>query len=137
MAVYMTEQRRALTRFFEKRRDQSFTAKQIFEQLEDTGVSLSAVYRNLNALEKEGKLVRVGSDRYGETSYRYTACEQCRKKIHLSCRKCGKTYHLEPSAARELVDTVALSNGFMVDENETVLYGLCLSCADKGKEGNI
>ena len=130
MAKYQTAQRRALISFLEKHHDESFTAKQLADALSDEDVSVSAIYRNVAALESEGKLVRAGSARRGETSWRYTDCAECRMRIHLSCKHCGRTYHMEQESARELIDNAMLYNGFEIDTGDTVLYGLCLSCKE-------
>ena len=130
MAKYQTAQRRTLVSFLERHHDESFTTRELAEALEGEDISVSAIYRNVAALEREGKLVRAGGERRGETAWRFTDCAECRARIHLSCKQCGRTYHMEQSTTRELIENAMLYNGFEIDTGDTVLYGLCLSCKE-------
>ena len=56
---YMTKQRKALLAFLSEHADEELTAKQLETALSGEGISISAVYRNLSDLEKEGKIRRV------------------------------------------------------------------------------
>ena len=49
---YQTEQRKILLDFFSKNKDKIFSAEEISNKLKDSNISVSAVYRNLNSLEK-------------------------------------------------------------------------------------
>ena len=126
MAKYMTSQRRALISFFEEHHDESFTPKELAEKLTDSGISLSAIYRNITELEAEDKVVKT--TRGGETGYRFTDCGTCREKIHLSCTECGRTYHLDERSARDLIGSTVMNNGFQINVRDTVIYGKCLEC---------
>ena len=54
MSKYMTKQRKALLNYLSAHADEKLSAKQIEENLSGEGISISAVYRNLSDLEKEG-----------------------------------------------------------------------------------
>ena len=60
--------------------------------------------------------------------YQYMKAEACRDHLHLSCKKCGKTFHMDEAETEALVEAVAKLDGFEIDRSETVLYGLCEDC---------
>ena len=126
MPKYMTKQRKLLTDYLSQHNDETLSAGQIAEALSDT-VSKSAVYRNLAELEAEGKLHRAaGGGR--EAVYRYSGSQACSQCLHLSCKKCGRTVHMQQQLADTLVDSVAANEDFSVDKGETVIYGVCSAC---------
>lgn len=131
MSKYMTKQRRILTEYLAKHTDESLTANTIAEALSDT-ISKSAVYRNLAAMENEGKLRRVAAGNSREVFYQYTDTDSCREHLHMSCKRCGKTYHMEQSIAKLLIDNLDEKENFSIDKGETILYGICGDCK-KGK----
>lgn len=128
MPKYDTKQRRVLILFLSQHPDEHFTAKQIAKKLSSEGISLSAVYRNLSLLESEGLISRCKSDSAREASYRYMGADQCRHKLHLSCKKCGKTFHMHSLQSDRLISSIMMSENFKIDREETVLYGVCKSC---------
>ena len=128
MPKYMTKQRKALLAFLEQHADEELSAKIIESELGGMGVSISAVYRNLSDLEKEGKVRRVSKSGSREVYYLYTDAHECRECLHLSCKKCGKTYHMNAECADKLINTLAQSDDFTIDKSETVLYGVCKDC---------
>ena len=124
MPKYMTKQRKALLAFLSEHADEELTAKQLETALSGEGISISAVYRNLSDLEKEGKIRRVSKSGTREVYYLYTDSDSCKDCLHLSCEKCGRTYHMNMPGQ---------SDEFKIDKANTVLYGVCKSCR-KNKE---
>ena len=128
MPQYATRQRKALLTFLHAHPDESFSARQIADALEAEGVSLSAVYRNLAALEAQGMIRRAAKDGGHEVFYRFTQADACKQHLHLSCSQCGKTFHMDVPATDSLVEQVEETAGFRVDRSNTVLYGVCGAC---------
>ncbi|MBQ7595120.1 MAG: transcriptional repressor [Clostridia bacterium] len=128
MQKYSTRQRKAMLDYLIQHKDESVTANQIAAGLEESGVSISAVYRNLASLEEEGKVTKISKGGSRKVYFRYTAAEDCRSHIHLSCRQCGKTYHMNVPATENLVSSVEKDSGFSVDRSLSVLYGVCEGC---------
>ncbi len=133
MSKYMTKQREALLGFLAEHHDESFSARQIAESLNGDKISISAVYRNLSALEEDGKLRRVIKGGGREVFYQYADCEECKECLHLSCKKCGKTYHMSAQGADMLMNSVAAQEKFFIDKVGTVLYGVCEKCRNSRK----
>ena len=133
MAVYSTKQRKILINYLSEHSDEGFTAKQLAERLADEGISLSAVYRNLAQQEKSGMIHRFTKDGSREIYYRYSGAERCKDCLHLSCKKCGKTYHMHGEEA-EMIKKLALNENFNLDIKGTVLYGTCKDCGAEEKK---
>ncbi len=131
MPKYMTKQRKALLNYLSMHADERLSAKQLEDALKSEGISISAVYRNLSELEKEGKVRRVNNSGSREVFYQYTDGAHCKDCLHLSCEKCGKTYHMNSAVAQTLIENLAQSDEFTIDKANTVLYGVCGDCRKK------
>lgn len=131
MPKYMTKQRKALLNYLSMHADERLSAKQLEDALKIEGISISAVYRNLSELEKEGKVRRVNNSGSREVFYQYTDGAHCKDCLHLSCEKCGKTYHMNSAVAQTLIENLAQSDEFTIDKANTVLYGVCGDCREK------
>lgn len=128
MKQYMTSQRKTLIAFLRAYPDKQFSAKEIADNIKDTGISLSAVYRNLSVLEENGEVVSVLREGCRDRYYRCMLSDGCKDCIHLTCTKCGKTTHLSRLAADELADVAAEQNSFKIEKAKTAIYGVCKNC---------
>lgn len=128
MAKYLTRQRKRLLAYLSEHTDEQMTARQIADALAKDNISISAVYRNLSALEEEGLLKRSVREGTREVFYQYIAAEECKDSLHLSCQVCGKSIHLGDAEAELLLDSTLKSTGFQIDKTETILYGVCADC---------
>ncbi len=128
MAKYWTRQRRQLLEYLSAHRDEQMTARQIADGMTSEKISISAVYRNLSALEERGFLKRNVRENTREIYYQYIAAEECRDRLHLSCRVCGKSIHLGEDETERLIQSTLESTGFEIKKSETILYGVCESC---------
>lgn len=128
MAKYVTRQRRAMQQFLAAHPDEMLSARQIAQKLDGGPISVSAVYRNLSEMEQEGVIRRVSRTGSREAFFQYLEAEPCRGCLHLSCKKCGKTYHMGETGAEELIRAVTRNEHFALDKSETVLYGICGAC---------
>ena len=124
----MTKQRKLLLAYLAAHADETLPTGRIVEDLVGEDISASAIYRNLAALEEEGKLKRSAKPGAQELSYRYTGAESCQGHLHLSCLRCGKTVHMEQADTDALAQRLAQSEGFRLDRADTVLYGICADC---------
>ena len=86
------------------------------------------MYRNLAALEEEGRIRRVSRGNGREAYYQFTDTEACRTHLHLLCKVCGATYHMDKTDADQLIRILAEHEKFAVDTVDTVLYGTCEAC---------
>lgn len=126
--TYKTEQRNLLLSFLMENPDTMFSAKQIEAALANKNISRSAVYRNLAELENENKIRRCSVNGSREVLYQFFDIQSCRNHIHLSCKKCGKIFHMENQVADSFINEISESQGFNISKAETTLYGLCAQC---------
>lgn len=133
---YNTKQRKILLDFLSKNADKQMSADQIYETLTGSGllenISKSAVYRNLAALEKDDKIHRLIREGTRKVLYQYTGAVKCKNELHLACKKCGKTMHMDHEAAEKLAEELAGIQNFIIDKSETVVYGTCEACVKGG-----
>ena len=130
LAKYMTRQRKTLLGYLSRHTDEALSAQTVAAALESEGVSLSAVYRNLSELEAEGQIRRMSREGSREVYYQFTGSGACRDSLHLKCKKCGRTFHMDANGAEQLLGVVEKTEGFAVDKGDTVLYGVCELCQD-------
>ena len=133
MKGYTTKQRKTLADYLTSHRDQELTATEIARALRSEGISLSAVYRNLASLEEEGLVQRITRAGDRKIFFRFSGAEECREHIHLRCRKCGKTFHMDAGTTDLLDEKVAERCGFKMDRAETVINGVCGECERSDK----
>ena len=130
MSNYNTKQRAILINFMENNTDCLLSAAQITQGLKNSNISKSAVYRNLALLEQDGKIKRHSKNGTREVYYQYTDTKICKGCLHLQCKKCGKTFHMNTKQADSIVKNVAKTDEFQIDRTQTVFYGVCKSCKE-------
>ena len=130
--VYSTKQRKIIIDFFNQNLDKSFSAEELSNALCDKDVSESAVYRNLNELEKEGRVRRLTKPNSKKSFYQFVDCDECKGHLHMACTKCGQTIHLCDKQSEKLIEDVLKNSNFAIDKNSTVLYGICKNCKSRG-----
>ena len=113
MPSYSTRQRKVLLAYLSQHPDELLSARQIADALADEKVRRSS---------KSGTR---------EVYYQYLDAESCKGALHMSCIKCGKTFHMADGNAALLAKHLAQSEQFMLDTADTILYGTCSDC--KGK----
>jgi len=126
--TYKTRQRDAILQLFTASPDRCYTAREVIAAL---NVGEATVFRNLTALTQEGQLKRFADKGHGAV-YQFSGCDG--HHMHLKCKHCGTLVHLDCVFVEDIVRHFADKHGFLLDKEQTVLYGLCESC---GKEGRI
>ena len=86
-------------------------------------ISLGTVYRNLNLLCENGRLLKVpipgASDRFDHTLVDHA---------HAYCTQCGSVTDVLPEALPLLQDALREGSGFQVRQMNLVLEGICPQC---------
>ncbi len=109
------------------------TADEIYEaaRKSDPHISRGTVYRNLSALSKSGKILKIsvpdGADHYDITT---------REHYHFCCETCGKMFDA-PESVRIETESAAKemeAQGFRISGKSLIFTGLCPSCAEKAAE---
>ena len=93
-------------------------------QRELPDLSLSTVYRTVEALDEVG-LVTHAHLHHGTPTYHRVDDDP---HVHLVCRRCAAVESLPASIAAELVGSVRETSGFAVDVTHLALHGVCGRC---------
>ncbi len=140
MGKYQTEQKKRLISYMREHKNRQFSAEQLSELLsqdifaEGKVPGKSTVYRLVSDLTKEGVLRRFPKNEGRGWLYQYHQMSDCCGHLHLKCNRCGKLLHLECGMSKELLTHIEKVHAFEVDNNATVLYGLCASCKNNSLE---
>ena len=126
MSSYSTQQRKALLAYLSRHSDELLSARQIADALADEKIS-----RNLAQLEAEEKVRRSSKSGTREVYYQYLDAESCKGALHMSCVKCGRTFHMASGNAALFAKHLAQSEQFTLDAADTVLYGTCADCREE------
>ncbi|WP_350342751.1 transcriptional repressor [Proteinivorax tanatarense] len=93
-------------------------------------ISLGTVYRNLNVLKEQGKILELN---YGSTFSRYDG--NPKNHYHFTCRTCQKVYDVDIPLQDELDKEISSVNGHKVKEHRIEFYGVCKECLkEEGKK---
>lgn len=118
-----TTQRKAIEQVF-RRHDRPLGVDEILEYGRRLVESLNraTVYRNLKLLVGEGRLKRIAHPSLG------TLYERNGKghHHHFHCRGCNRAFELPGCALKE---GNPAPDGFLVEQHEVFLFGVCPSCA--------
>ena len=114
---------------------ESYTVDDLVEGLGERGeqIGRTTAYRYLESLAEQGEVRRYQNLR-GITLYQHVAAHAaCSEHLHLMCKKCGRLYHVDCSLVRQMFAHISEDHGFELDPRESVLVGICSTCA-KGEE---
>ncbi len=133
---YSTRQKREMLIFLRKHDLESYTVDDLVTGMGEQGESIgrTTAYRYLESLAEQGE-VRKYQNLRGITLYQHVADHAaCSEHLHLMCKKCGRLYHVDCTLVRQMFRHISQDHGFELDPRESVLVGICGSCAEKGKE---
>ena len=127
----ITRQRKAILKVLQTA-DRPLSPQEVIEHVTRNGDSLNiaTVYRTLSGLVKRGTLTEV---RLPGESKRYELSGKSHHH-HFRCRKCNRVLVIE-RCCNDLLDLVPA--GFILEQHDLFLYGLCSKCAsDERENGN-
>ena len=88
-------------------------------------ISLGTVYRNLNALCTEGKIIRIlmkdGNDRFDKTLTDHN---------HVMCVKCGKVCDVSLLLGSDKLKKIENETGFKITGCNFNINGICKDCTE-------
>ncbi len=129
MNKYQTEQRQKLTQLFACSGHRSLSAGDVLQALGEQEISLSAIYRNLKEMEKEGIICKVAQKGHAEALYHYVDPQSCYGIIHLKCDSCEEIYHLNRHVSAMILGMAHEEFGFVPNQTGAFLYGKCKNCS--------
>ena len=131
---YNTKPRNAIIEYLRENADIRFTARDILKALNAGGEGLdrSTVYRNLERLCNEGRLVRYRESDVNATCYQYSEEHgSCHDHTHAQCSDCGKIFHLDNEILDEAAKKMKEDYGIEIDYGKTVIMCKCDECKSK------
>ena len=131
MRQYSTAKRRALTDFLKEHSDRQFSVEQITDALAATGISRSAVYRNVEKLTEDGVIRRFSAEEGNCFLYQYVGGAPCLFHLHLKCLVCGNVHHVDCDFNDSISGHFLSHHNFKMNNAKTVIYGTCTECCEK------
>ena len=127
---YRTKQRQGIVEYLLQCQNSTWTAEAVRDGMRQSGVVVgqATVYRTLNRLCEAGTVVKVPSSSGNETLFCYVGeCVQpsCGTLV---CLKCGRTFPIECSQLKELLQQIHTDYEFEIDPRHIVLCGYCREC---------
>ncbi len=107
--------------------DAPSTTEEIYARVHAVSVSvdISTVYRTLE-LFQEFQLVSSFDPGDGKRRYEHLGVEA--PHHHLVCRSCGQVIPIAQADLRPLAEHLAESYGFIADDGDLTISGLCATC---------
>jgi Fur family ferric uptake transcriptional regulator/Fur family peroxide stress response transcriptional regulator len=104
------------------------TAEWIYERAKKVipTISLGTVYRNLNILKEEGRIIEIVDEKEG----RFDA--KTYKHFHFKCHSCGNIYDVENLDIINIDKNYFEKRGFSIEGCDIVFNGICNYCLREG-----
>ena len=131
---YNTKPRNLIIDYLKKNPDTRFTARDILKAINNGGEELdrSTVYRNLERLCNEGRLIKYKETDVNATCYQYSEEHgSCHEHTHAQCSGCGKIFHMENDVLKGAAKKMKSEYGIDIDYGKTVIIGVCNDCKNK------
>jgi len=103
------------------------SANDIFKALKSKDITLSSVYRTLDTFYKENMLIK-DLDQNGTAIY---TIHKDNHHHYLQCKECNKKIDLDFCPYHKINTEINKQFGFIVDEKNLVIYGICNDCSNK------
>jgi len=130
---YNTKPKEYILDFLMNHKNKRFTVKQMYEEINKNGldVNLATIYRNVDRLTKEGKLLKHQDVENNFATYQFIMDESCLAHFHFECKVCGSMIHLPKKETNDFLKVIERTLFFTVDPQNTYLTGICSKCRKK------
>jgi len=130
---YNTKARKYILDFLEKNTDVTVSATDIYEYVtsKDESINRATVYRNLNKLEEEKRVIKFSEAPSKKAVYQIVKNHGCEGHLHIKCVKCGKLLHRDCGFMDELMEHLRQKHEFSLECSGSILYGICKECNQK------
>ena len=99
---------------------------QIFERVQQTGITETTVYRTLEFLAGNGILL-VADRGNGHLAYELSG----ESHHHIICRTCGAQMEVDPTLITGAISQMEKETGFRLNAGHLTFFGLCPECTPK------
>lgn len=131
--MYSTKQKNVLMEVLKQNKDRLLSPDEILKMLdlENSKCSKATLYRFLDNLVLTKEVRKCYNQESNRFEYQL-ALSDCSNHLHLKCKGCGIVIHLCCSHTEEYLSHISKEHGFLIDNYESTIYGLCPKC-----RGNI
>ncbi len=133
-AEYRTKARSRIMEHLKAHPDRRFTAGEIYKEIGSQAESIdrTTVYRNLDRLCEQGKLVKYKEPNQEAWYYQYSEeCSRCNAHMHARCSECGRIFHLENEFVEEFERKMQFVYGLDMNPSKSLIIGKCTDCNHK------
>ena len=99
---------------------------QIFERVQQTGMTETTVYRTLEFLAGNGVLL-VADRGNGHLAYELSG----ESHHHIICRSCGAQMEVDPALIAPAISRMESETGYRLNAGHLTFFGLCPKCAPR------
>lgn len=101
------------------------TAETVYNEVrkENANISLGTVYRNLDKLSKDGKLLRI---KMANGKDRFDGCTL--KHYHAICTKCNNVYDIFGNYFKDVDDVICKNLNYKVLSHDIIFNIVCPNC---------
>lgn len=124
----VTKSRIAIYKALEKK-EYPCTAEELSKDIVDEDINLSTIYRTLNSFTDKG-LVKLEVNERKENVF---SLEKDEDKHILVCKCCHKRVPIEGCPYHKVNEKIEKETGFLIEDQNTEIYGLCPDCRKKIK----
>ena len=126
--MYKTRQKNFIYDLLKQYKNQGLSAIEIKKHCDNNNqnIGLSTVYRILNNLSDENKLLKILRENK-EAEYQLLQ-DNCNNHIHIKCEKCGDIVHLDENNTKKIIKNLDLNYNVKLSLSASTLIGLCASC---------
>lgn len=117
----MTPQRLAILQALHK--GGHLSPAQIFERVQQTGMTETTVYRTLEFLARNG-VVLVADRGNGHLAYELSS----EAHHHIICRNCGAQVDIAPVLLSQAINQMEKDSGYILNAGHLTFFGLCPEC---------
>ena len=131
---YRTRNREMMLAYLKENRERTVYASDIRQHMIDQGanVNITTIYRFLDKLQEEHKVLKYASDKGESTGFQYidddTGCED---HLHVKCACCGRVVHLNCGFMDEIKNHLKCHHNFELQCSGSSLFGICENCREK------
>lgn len=129
--TYNTKARKYILDFLSIKSDTTVSVADIIEYLKKQAISVNptTVYRYLNKLSKEQKVIKISAENGQHAAYQLNSEQKsCSEHIHTQCIRCGKLIHLDCHFMNDLKSHLYDDHKFTLKCEGSILYGICEDC---------
>lgn len=127
---YNTKPKEYILLFLKNHKNKRFSVKEMYESIKAEGhdINLATIYRNINALERDGMLLKHQGGENNYATYQYVENSDCLAHFHFECIKCGRVSHLGAKETNDFLKLIKNKLYFTVEPQNTYIRGICNSC---------